>query len=46
MSDTGSIIHQIEPREQVGARTGELYDYQYHLNYSRMHTLDVALGVV
>ena len=23
-------IHEIEPREQVGARTGDLYEYQYH----------------
>ncbi len=30
MAGVEQTIHEVTPREQVGARTGELYEYQYH----------------
>ena len=30
MSASGNTLHEVEPREQAGAGTGALYEYQYH----------------
>lgn len=29
-SGKGAELHEVDPREQVGARTGEAFDFQYH----------------
>ena len=43
---TGSqTLHQVQPREQVGAQTGAQYEFQYHQAAAEALSLLEGLGV-
>ena len=46
MGTSSRALHQVEPREQVGAQTGALYDYQYHQAAAAALSLVDDTGVV